>query len=257
MGPYRQGLGLLVGRLRLPALSAPIAEPERPDIQALDALFADRQQAWWDGFYADRSKPVPFFASVPDECLLEWLREAEPVPQGAQALDLGCGNGRNAIALARAGYAVRAIDYSPAAIAWAAEAAQQAGVALQLEQASVFDLAPPLQGVDLIYDSGCFHHLAPHRRADYVHWVSAALKPGGCFGLVCFRPEGGSGLSDAEVYERRSLGGGLGYAKAQLREIWGQDALQIEVLRPMRECSPQTQGCFGTSFLWALRARKR
>ncbi len=238
-------------------MSGPIADPERPDPQALDALFADRQQTWWDGFYADRSKPVPFFVDVADECLLEWLREAGPVPPGALALDLGCGNGRNAIALAQAGYAVRAVDYSPAAVAWAAEAARRAGVLLQLEQASVFDLALPPQSADFIYDSGCFHHLAPHRRADYVQWVSAALKPGGCFGLVCFRPEGGSGLSDVEVYERRSLGGGLGYAKAQLREIWGQGALQIEVLRPMRDCLPQTQGCFGMSILWALRARKR
>lgn len=238
-------------------MSVSAYQDECPDVQALDALFADRQAGWWDGFYADRDKPVPFFTRAPDECLLEWLREVAPVREGALALDLGCGNGRNAIALARSGYAVRAVDYSPAAIAWAAEAARQACVALKLEQASVFDLALPPRGADFIYDSGCFHHLAPHRRADYVRLVAEALKPGGYFGLVCFRPESGSGLSDAEVYERRSLGGGLGYAKAQLREIWGQGALQIEVLRPMRDCVPQAQDCFGASFLWALRARKR
>jgi len=47
-----------------------------------------------------------------------------------------------------------------------------------------------------------------------------ALKPGGWFGLACFRPEGGSGYSDNDVYVHRSLGGGLGYAEERLRDMW-------------------------------------
>jgi len=46
--------------------------------------------------------------------------------------------------------------------------------------------------------------------------VRAALKPGGSYGLVCFRPEGGSGFTDQQVYERASLGGGLGYSEDHL-----------------------------------------
>lgn len=226
-----------------------------PDPAALDALFAERQHAWWDGFYAQRDKPVPFFTAAPDECLVHWLVGAAIGPARGLALDLGCGNGRNALCLARAGFQVRAVDYSQAAIAWAAERARQAGVELQLQQASVFDLALPPACADLVYDSGCFHHLAPHRRAGYVRLVAEALKPGGSFGMVCFRPEGGSGLSDEEVYEGRSLGGGLGYEAAQLREIWGE-ALDIVELRPMR-AQPPGGGLFGADFLWAMLARKR
>lgn len=90
----------------------------------LDGLFApeaDRWTAdaasWWDGFYADRSKPVPFFAAKPDENLVSWLDRGLLTP--GRALDLGCGPGRNALHLAAAGFEVDAVDLSPAALAWA------------------------------------------------------------------------------------------------------------------------------------------
>jgi predicted methyltransferase len=51
--------------------------------------------------------------------------------------------------------------------------------------------------------------MPPHRRQDYAALVHRALKPGGSYGLVCFRPEGGSGYTDQQVYERGSLGGML------------------------------------------------
>lgn len=38
--------------------------------------------------------------------------------------------------------------------------------------------------------------------------------------MVCFRPEGGSGLSDDEVYERGTLGGGLGYTDVGEAFVW-------------------------------------
>ena len=84
--------------------------------------------------------------------------------------------------------------------------------------------------------------------------MSGALKPGGCFGLACFRPEGGSGLSDDEVYERRSLAGGLGYTEQRLREIWS-NGFQIHALRQMRKPAPGSS-LFGEPFLWVLLACK-
>ena len=69
------------------------------------------------------------------------------------------------------------------------------------------------------------------------------------------RPEGGSGYSDAEVYERRSLGGGLGYSAQQLREIWSPQ-FEIEELATMQEHGPPSPW-FGRDFLWTMRARRR
>jgi hypothetical protein len=105
-----------------------------------------------------------------------------------------------------------------------------------------------------VYDSGCFHHIAPHRRRGYVDLVVRALKPGGWFGLTCFRPEGGSGYSDEEVYERGSMGGGLGYTEERLREIWSA-GLEVRLVRQMNKPDAGS-ALFGESFLWALLAQK-
>jgi hypothetical protein len=86
--------------------------------------------------------------------------------------------------------------------------------------------------------------------------VDRALKPGGRFGLVCFRPEGGSGLTDLEVYQRASLGGGLGYTEDRLRALWDRPPFAVQVLRPMRKTGGQDP-CFGEDFLWTLLATKR
>jgi hypothetical protein len=82
--------------------------------------------------------------------------------------------------------------------------------------------------------------------------VRRALKPGGSYGLVCFRPEGGSGFTDQQVYERGSLGGGLGYSADRLRAMWDKPPFTLRVLRQMRKSSgPEA---FGEDFLWALLA---
>jgi SAM-dependent methyltransferase len=221
-------------------------------LRELDALLLGRENHWWDSFYENRTRPCPFFVTDPDESLVKWVGEGLIRP--GRALDLGCGNGRNAIFLSRSGFATEGVDYSQTAIAWAKERVAEAGVPVLLNDQSVFDLNPEAGSYDLVYDSGCFHHMAPHRRSSYVTLVSRALKPGGWFGLACFKPEGGSGYSDQEVYERRSMGGGLGYSEERLREVWSAK-LRVHVVRQMDKPSPGS-GLFGESFLWALLAQK-
>jgi SAM-dependent methyltransferase len=226
--------------------------PSEDELLALDAVLAAHQQDWWNDFYQDRAKPCPFFVAAPDESLARWVRE-EGAARG-RALDLGCGNARNAIFLARHGFAVDAVDFSKAAIDWAAQRVAEAGVTVNLIRESVHTLELTPQSHDLIYDSGCFHHIAPHRRDGYVRKVVSALAPGGWFGMACFRPEGGSGLADSEVYEQRSLRGGLGYTEARLREIWC-NGFTVREIRPMDQ-QKSGSGLFGEPFLWSLWAQR-
>ena len=222
------------------------------ELRDLDALLAPHGSRWWDSHYQDRAKPCPFFGTAADESLAMWIQAGLLRP--GLAIDLGCGNARNAIFLARQGFTVQAVDYSHTAIEWARDRIADAGVAVSLRQANVLELDLAAGHYDLVYDSGCFHHIAPHRRSHYVTRVVSALKPGGCFGLACFRPEGGSGYGDDEVYSRGSLGGGLGYTESQLRKLWSR-GLQIRALRPMDKPSVDS-GLFGESYLWALLAQK-
>jgi len=221
-------------------------------LTALDALLVDREPRWWDSFYEDRAKPCAFFEARPDESLVNWVLERQVRP--GRALDLGCGNGRNAIFLASRGFHVDAVDYSQVAIDWATQRVAEAGADVRLVCKSAFDLDLTPGSYNLVYDSGCFHHIAPHRRARYVELVTEALAQDGWFGLACFRPEGGSGYSDDEVYDRRSLGGGLGYSEERLREIWSKD-LHVRSIRQMAKPSVES-GLFGEPFLWTLLAQK-
>ncbi|MGW1140741.1 SAM-dependent methyltransferase [Streptomyces zhihengii] len=219
----------------------------------LDGLFApdaDRWSEggadWWDGFYADRDRPVPFFVAKPDENLVSYLERGLVAP-GGRALDLGCGPGRNAIRLAEAGFEVDAVDLSPTAIAWAEERAREAGVRIRFHRADVFEAA--LDGpYDLIHDSGCFHHLPPHRRISHLALLDRVLAPGGHFSLTCFASGAmGSELPDREFYREGRLQGGLAYTPDALRRVFS--GLHEVELRRMRD-EPEGSPHFGEPFLW-------
>ena len=218
----------------------------------LDTTLVAHESPWWDSFYEDRAKPCPFFGTSPDESLAEWVSKGLIRP--GRALDLGCGNARNAIFLARQQFSVEGVDHSRTAIEWAKDRVAEAGVPVSLRHQSVFELELDAGSYDLVYDSGCFHHIAPHRRNTYVELVTNALRLGGWFGLTCFRPEGGSGYTDDEVYERRSMGGGLGYTESRLTGIWSR-GLQVRVIRQMEKMSAGSE-LFGEDFLWALLAQR-
>jgi len=189
----------------------------------------------------------------PDENLAEWFSQGLLTP--GRVLELGCAHGRNAIYLAGLGCSVDAIDFSAYAIEHARQRAKQAGAAVNFQCGSIFNAQFPEGSYDLVYDSGCFHHIPPHRRLDYAELTRRALKPGSSYGLVCFRPEGGSGHTDLQVYQRAGLGGGLGYTGDRLRALWDRPPFRLRVLRQINK----TEGrgpYFGENFLWALLATK-
>ncbi|WP_405947641.1 class I SAM-dependent methyltransferase [Streptomyces prunicolor] len=256
-------------------------------LRLLDGLFApeadrwsSRGASWWDGFYADRDRPVPFFVAKPDENLVRYV-DRGLIGGGGRALDLGCGPGRNALQLAAWGFEVDGVDLSPTAVAWAEERARgrdlgrdlgrvETGVGggegegprIRFHCGDVFALAPTqLPGpYDLVYDSGCFHHLPPHRRISYLALLDQVLAPGGHFALTCFAAGGmGSELPDAELYRGSGLQGGLAYRPDELRWIFAESesALQLEEveIRRMRD-EPDDSPCFGEDFLWTALFRR-
>jgi SAM-dependent methyltransferase len=230
-------------------------------LKLLDGLFAPEADrwtsgaaAWWDGFYADRSRPVPFFVAKPDENLVAYLDEKLIAP--GRALDLGCGPGRNALHLAAAGFQVNAVDLSPTAIAWAEDRAREAGATIRFHCGDAFALPPDESDgpYDLIYDSGCFHHLPPHRRISYLALLDRVLAPGGHLALTCFAAgEMGCELPDQAFYQQSALHGGLAYTPESLRWVFS-DLTEVE-LRRMRDEPPES-ALFGEPFLWTALFRR-
>ncbi|MEY9840933.1 class I SAM-dependent methyltransferase [Streptacidiphilus sp. EB103A] len=234
-------------------------------LRLLDDLFAPEADrwtpahggAWWDSFYADRSRPIPFFVAKPDESLVSCLDRGLVAPAG-RALDLGCGPGRNALYLASRGFRVDAVDLSPAAIAWAEERARESGtdadVRFRCGDAFALTAAELTGPYDLICDSGCFHHLPPHRRISYLDLLARVLAPGGHLALTCFASGAmGSELPDADFYRDSRLHGGLAYTPESLRRIFS-DLTEVE-LRRMHDEPPESP-LFGEPFLWTALFRR-
>lgn len=218
-------------------------------LNMLDALLKEQSRFNWDSFYSDREKGIPFFVNLPDENLAQYFDAGILKP--GKALELGCGPGRNALFLAKQGCAVDAVDLSEEALRWAKERATGQNLKVNFIRRNIFELEVEEGAYDIVYDSGCFHHIPPHRRMSYLQLLHRALKPNGSFAITCFRVNGkygGSNLSDWDVYRLRSLKGGLGYTEARLQEIF-RDFQAVE-LRPMRDMDV-SEGVFGTSALLA------
>ncbi|MCK8058165.1 MULTISPECIES: class I SAM-dependent methyltransferase [unclassified Fusibacter] len=184
----------------------------------LDELLEEREQQWWDDFYKNRNRKVPFFKDCPDDNLVKLIDSLDEKPKSA--LDIGCGNGRNSLYLKSHKIKVTGIDISKESIQWASEKNDKNDpTKAEFETVSFFDFKPPVTHYDFIYDSGCLHHIKPHRRPEYLAKIASLLPADGLFALNCFNLMVGANLSDYDVYRNNSMSGGLGYSKEKLTSI--------------------------------------
>lgn len=224
-------------------------------LNMLDELLKEKARFNWEEFYSERERNVPFFIHFPDENLVEYFEEKKI--HAGKVLELGCGHGRNAIYFAERGCAVDAVDSSKQALEWAKEQAEIKNMNINFIHKNIFDLTIEEESYDIVYDSGCFHHIAPHRRMSYIELVKKALKPNGAFAINCFVEGGelgGAKITDWDVYRLQSLQGGLGFTEEKLLTIFKEfEAIQI---RKMKE-KTQENKVFGVSGLWTALFRKK
>lgn len=132
-------------------------------------------QTRWDERYRTANHCDRGRASLPLLEALTRLATARPLPQDGprpRALDLACGLGRNARALAGAGFEVTAVDISSEALARAAAFAQLEGLDIHWQQADLDQYVLEEECYDLITCS-----LFLDRKLFAA--IPRALKPGG------------------------------------------------------------------------------
>lgn len=94
-----------------------------------------------------------------------------------RALDLACGEGRNAVWLAAHGWSVTGVDFSDVALRKAAELAASRDVAVDWVVADLLDYVPDPQSYDLV--AMLYLQLPREELLDVVRTAAGAVAPGG------------------------------------------------------------------------------
>jgi 2-polyprenyl-3-methyl-5-hydroxy-6-metoxy-1,4-benzoquinol methylase len=129
-------------------------------------------EEFWEDFYREREQ---IWTGNPNPLL---VREVSELPAGT-ALDLGCGEGADAIWLAKGGWRVTAVDISATAMERGARRAAEAGVTIAWERHDL-QVSFPAGTFDLV--SAQFLHSPverPDERAAILRSAAAAVAPGG------------------------------------------------------------------------------
>jgi SAM-dependent methyltransferase len=128
----------------------------------------------WDAKYAG---PDYLWSEKPNRFLVAELDGAAP----GRALDLACGEGRNAVWLAQQGWRVTGVDFSGVALAKAAALAESCGVEVEWVAADLLDYRPPAE-FDLVI---VFYLQVPaDERSLMLGRAAEALAPGGTLLVV-------------------------------------------------------------------------
>ena len=181
---------------------------------------ADREK--WERRYAEGSYEA---RTHPTRLLVDWLPRIGK-PEGARALDLACGAGRNALYLANEGYRVDAMDISGVALARGAARAAEMGVEVEWIETDLDHVALTPARYDLVV-------VARYVNRGLTEALVGALREGG---HLLYDNTGGL---DRRLYRPDVQEIGIPIAKLLLPEF--QDPKQRQLVTPRfdRPCHPQ------------------
>jgi SAM-dependent methyltransferase len=195
---------------------------------------------YWTGLLTTPGHPLA--TQLPDEPLVDWHeRGLLGDLENARVLDVGCGAARNTRWFAEQGATVDGIDLAADLLDTLRPSMP---AAVTLTAVDVLRDSLPAGEYDVVYDSGCFHHIAPHRRITYLQRVLPLVRPGGRFGIVAFAAERMDMPSDLDVVTTGDTYGGMTFSLDDLRTIFGA-LTPIE----LRAVHPDREGTFGPDFL--------
>jgi SAM-dependent methyltransferase len=127
---------------------------------------------YWNERYAESEQ---IWSGRPNAVLVEQTADLQP----GRALDLGCGEGGDAIWLAQRGWTVTAVDVSSVALSRAAAHAEAAGVAGRIDwQQHELGKGFPDGSYDLV-SAQFLHSLADLPREEILRAAADAVAPGG------------------------------------------------------------------------------
>ena len=112
-----------------------------------------------------------YWGLLPNNLCLEIMRIKPPITP-YKVLDIGCGEGKDAVFLAKNGYEVTAFDISEHGLSKARELADHCGVEVDFFRADIGDIRLKTD-FDIIFSSGVFHYIPQEKRSNVIENLKA------------------------------------------------------------------------------------
>lgn len=116
------------------------------------------------------------------ELAIEYLPED---PTGQRLVDVGAGEGKDAVFFAEQGFDVTAVDVSPAGLEKAERLADERGVEVRTVRADANEYAFP-EPVDVVFSSGAVQFVRPEVRPRQFERFKRETRPGGLHAVFAF-----------------------------------------------------------------------
>jgi tellurite methyltransferase len=116
-------------------------------------------------YYDDKYRGEEYYWGMRTSSTTLSILKYMPPVESYRLLDIGCGEGQNAVFFARNGYDVTAFDLAAQGLVKAKRLAEKAGVSLKLFQADIneFRLA---EEYDILFSSGVLHYIPEELREE-------------------------------------------------------------------------------------------
>lgn len=128
--------------------------------------------------------PDYYWGTEPNSACYQVLRLMPPTRR-LKLLDIGCGEGKDAVFFARNGYEVSAFDVSDAGIAKTRALAEKVGVPIHVFKADLTDYRLDTH-YDIIFSSGVLNYIKPEYRQDLFDHYKTFTNPDGLHVLNVF-----------------------------------------------------------------------
>lgn len=165
----------------------------------VDTMVGYRHQPFTD--YEEKYKNEQYYWGITPNTMCYEIMKLRPPVKPYRVLDIGCGEGKDAVFLAKNGYAVTAFDVAETGIEKARELARYNGVEVDFFVANVNEYKPNVE-FDIVFSSGVLHYIPLNKRKSFIDDLKNYTAPSGIHAVNTFvkKPfiEPAPDLEDAE-----------------------------------------------------------
>lgn len=117
--------------------------------------------------YNEKYRSADYYWGITPNILCYEIMKLKPPVKPYRVLDIGCGEGKDAVFLAKNGYQVTAFDIAETGLEKARKLAEQNHVSVDFFKADINTFKPTAE-FDIIFSSGVFHYIDSKERAPLI-----------------------------------------------------------------------------------------